>query len=90
MIVFYLAWLNCNTFSVHKFLCVACGGGKTNLHFFGSFFSTHVLCVKISVIQAVHSQYLLGVGKNQLCSEPAGSCMIVGSILPWKDLFAWM
>lgn len=49
-----------------------------------------VLCVKISVIQAVHSQYLLGVGKNQLCSEPAGSCMIVGSILPWKDLFAWM
>lgn len=55
VIVFYLAWLNCNTFSVHTFLCVACGGGKTNLHFFGSFFSTHVLCVKMSVIQAIAS-----------------------------------
>lgn len=91
-IVFYLAWLNCNTFSVHIFLGVASGGGKKHLLFFGSFFSTHVLCIKMSVIQSVHNQYLLELGKNNLClcSEPAGSCVNMSSILPWEDLFAWM
>lgn len=76
VIVFYLAQLNYNTFSVRTFLGVACGGGKTNLHFLALFFSTHVLCIKISVIQDVHSQYLWEVGRNNLClcSEPAGSC----------------
>lgn len=46
----------------------------------------------MSVIQSMHNQYLLEVGKNNLClcSEPAGSCVNVGSILPWEDLFAWL
>lgn len=95
MIVFYLEWLNCNTFSVHMFLGVASGGGKTNLLFFGSFFSTHVLCIKMSMMQSVHNLHLLELGENNLClwSEPAGSCVnmsSMGSILPWEDLFAWV
>lgn len=40
----------------------------------------------------MHNQYVLEVEKNNLClcSEPAGSCVNVGSILTEEDLFAWM
>lgn len=87
MIIFYLAWLNCNTFSARTFLGVASGGGNTNLHYL-AFFSTHVRCIKVSVIQSVHNQCLLELGKNNLClcSEPAGSCVNMGSVLPWENL----
>lgn len=43
VIVFYLAWLNCNTFSVRTFLGLACGEGR-QMYLFWLFFQYSCLC----------------------------------------------
>lgn len=87
MIVFSLTWVNCNMFSVYTFLGVGSVEEK-QIYIVLAFFSNHFQCIKIGVIQSVHNQYLLELGKNNLCfcCEPAASGVNVGSILPWEDL----
>lgn len=92
VIVFYLVCLNCNIFHVQKFLDVASGGRKTDVNCLARFFSALVLRIKISVLHGLCILCVLEVEKNHLylCSEPAGSCVNVSSILPREDLSAWM
>lgn len=91
VIVFYLAWLNCNTFSVHTFLGVACGEGR-QIYFFLALFSV----LMSFVLKWVWSRLCIAsiFWKWERITLPvfwtSWSCVNVGSVLPWEDLFAWM